>query len=177
MAVCPSLIKCTSGEVWSDSSLSRTCYRTRPCKSPLTLIWYTDYSTLYDGAQVQACGTKRNEGKGYWYGPWKGYDHARCVFRIPRTFSESTDETSSLPANGTLSSVTYLHHAGADFVCSSPWPWCSLRKRYPSINVHMDLHVVRPYRSKIVPIAVLVLLDLLAIRIAFLHAVVSVRNE
>ena len=44
------------------------------------------------------------------------------------------------------------------------------------MNVQMDSHVVRPYRSKIVPIAVLVLLDLLAIHIAFLHAVVG-RNE
>ena len=136
MAVCPSLIKCTSGEVWSDSSLSRTCYRTRPCKSPFTLIWYTDYSTLCDGAQVQACGTKRNEGKGYWYGPWKGYDHARCVWPICRQFTEFTDD-------GCHHQQTVRFHASltrrssADVLHSSSWPRRPLRKRYPSMNVYL----------------------------------------
>nr|VWO97165.1 Ctr copper transporter family protein [Ganoderma boninense] len=43
--------------------------------------------TQRDGqrAHVQACGTQCNEGKGYWYGPWKGYDHARVVIISKRS--------------------------------------------------------------------------------------------
>ena len=114
--------------------------------------------------QVQACGAERDERKGYWYGPWKGYDHARCVLSSI-AHQTPTDVWWRPIANGVLPLCSAGPAYHADSHRSSSRSWCPFGKRYPSMNAYVcqDSDVVRASLSKTVRIAVHVLVYLLCV--------------